>query len=294
MQQYSAIVNLLAQEILQLFFSALQGLFALLIANRLGFWKKIAFTGRKSPFLPTYDLLFLLALFFVLQLFILPIFWTLFIFLIKKIHLVQPIEVSKKLFFLLSLPLLLLIFLSALSKKDKESKEAVWGASNLPLYRNIAIGVATWFVAYPVTAFIGSLTKFLLTKIYADPGVLNQIAVSELKGMQGDSALSLVLSALWVVTIVPVLEELLFRGLLQGWLKNRFSVYKAIAITSIVFSFFHFSPLQGLSNIELLISLFTLSCFLGYLRERQDSLWASIALHSFFNGVSVAIIFLGD
>ena len=61
-------------------------------------------------------------------------------------------------------------------------------------------------------------------------------------------------------------------------------------IASLIFAAFHFSTSQGLNNIELLVSLFVLSCFLGFLYERQESLLASMALHATFNAISILAI----
>jgi membrane protease YdiL (CAAX protease family) len=90
--------------------------------------------------------------------------------------------------------------------------------------------------------------------------------------------------------VVPVLEELLFRGCLQSWISQKLGKIKAILITSIVFALFHFSRSQGLSNLELFAALFVLSCYLGYLYERQQSLLAPIALHSIFNAISISML----
>jgi membrane protease YdiL (CAAX protease family) len=66
----------------------------------------------------------------------------------------------------------------------------------------------------------------------------------------------------------------------------------AIVFSSICFSAFHFSFSQGIGNISLLFSLFVFALFLGFIYERQGSLFASISLHMTLNIVSVARILL--
>jgi membrane protease YdiL (CAAX protease family) len=108
----------------------------------------------------------------------------------------------------------------------------------------------------------------------------------------GDPILTIV-SVLAIVVLVPVIEELLFRGFLQSWLVSRFTPFTSIALSSAIFTMVHFSPSQGIANAELMTGLFLLALFLGYLYQRQGSLWASIGLHCTFNAVSVTMILMG-
>jgi uncharacterized protein len=84
----------------------------------------------------------------------------------------------------------------------------------------------------------------------------------------------------------PLLEEFLFRGVVQGELK-RFSFGKraalgitgANALTSVVFTALHFlqhSPLWAAAT--LLPSL-----AFGYFRDRHDSLYPPVLLHIYYN-----------
>jgi uncharacterized protein len=66
----------------------------------------------------------------------------------------------------------------------------------------------------------------------------------------------------------------------------------SILLASLIFAFFHFSYSQGIDNIEVITSLFVFSCFLGFVYERQQSLWASVGLHALFNAISVVLIVL--
>ncbi len=52
------------------------------------------------------------------------------------------------------------------------------------------------------------------------------------------------LEILAVVVMIPIAEELLFRGILQGELRRVAPAWLAIAITVLIFSFFHILPFQ--------------------------------------------------
>lgn len=173
---------------------------------------------------------------------------------------------------------------------DPSLRKQIWGRSKPPsdpVY-NWLVGAFSWFIIYPWIMTVSQLIGILMLFTNITPHV-DQVAVKHVKEAMS-YPLQLWIMVVAVVIVVPILEELLFRGFLQTWLKGLLGRAKAIVIVSIVFALFHFSTTQGAENIELLAALFLLSCFLGFIRERQDSLWASMGLHSTFNLVSISII----
>ena len=90
-----------------------------------------------------------------------------------------------------------------------------------------------------------------------------------------------VLAIIFSVVIVPVFEEMLFRGFLQTSVSSLSGHrWAAILLTSLLFSVLH--PATHVA------ALFIFSCGLGYAYERSGSLFRPILMHVFFNGVSVA------
>jgi uncharacterized protein len=155
---------------------------------------------------------------------------------------------------------------------------------------NIKIGFITWFLAFFSVTFLSNFLEYFTMIAFNIKELPDQIAIQYMKGAL-KNPFYLVTALLTVVIFAPVIEELLFRGFLQTFLKNSMKRKSAIIITSILFALFHFSPSQKLSNFTLLISLFVLSCFLGFLYERQKSLIAPIVLHSTFNFMSILNLF---
>jgi membrane protease YdiL (CAAX protease family) len=81
--------------------------------------------------------------------------------------------------------------------------------------------------------------------------------------------------------IVPVFEELLFRGFFQTSLRLiSGNPWVAIIFTSVFFSILH-PPTH-------IPALFLFSCGLGYAYERSGSLLRPILMHIFFNGFNIA------
>jgi hypothetical protein len=153
---------------------------------------------------------------------------------------------------------------------------------------NFLFGAMTWAVSYPFVLVIGQLMTLIVLLVFQSSR-LDQVAVQNLKIFSQDPFVYWPLAFL-IVTWVPITEEILFRGFLQTSLKPLFGVKGAIAVASFIFSMFHFSLAQGVDNIELISSLFVLSCFLGYIYERQNSLFAPIGLHVTFNFIMLILI----
>ncbi len=155
--------------------------------------------------------------------------------------------------------------------------------------RDWFFGATSWLVCFPWTIVISQLMALIVFIFNIETAQNEQVAVKYLKSTLDQPLLFFVMSIM-LVFIVPTLEESLFRGCLQNWLKGYLGRNWAIFIASAIFAIFHFSHSQGFENIELLITLFMLGCFLGFVYERQQSLFASIGLHSTFNAISVIAI----
>lgn len=156
------------------------------------------------------------------------------------------------------------------------------------ILHDFALGACSWLISYPLVVFIGEIIAVMVLLEF--PTIpIDQVAVKYLKGTMNYPVMFL-FTAFFLVFVVPIVEEIIFRGFLQTWLRQYLSVFHSILCTSAIFAAFHFSSTQGIANFELLVSLFVLSCFLGFLYERQQSLMASIGLHITFNGISVITI----
>ncbi|CUI17083.1 conserved putative membrane protein [Candidatus Protochlamydia naegleriophila] len=172
----------------------------------------------------------------------------------------------------------------------RDTRHQLWRQTDLTGYRQLLAGIEAWLISYPFVMIFGQVIAIAVLVIFREPTV-DQVAVKHLKSILSDPLL-FGITAFEVIVLVPFTEEVLFRGLLQNWLKSKFGhATGAVALTSLIFAVFHFSSTQGTTNIELLSSLFMLSCFLGFIYEKQRSLWASIGLHAFFNFISILLIF---
>jgi membrane protease YdiL (CAAX protease family) len=96
----------------------------------------------------------------------------------------------------------------------------------------------------------------------------------------------IVIEIIAAAIVAPILEEIVFRGILLQFLLKKYSVPTAISITSILFALLHFD--------KSFISAFIHSIIFSVLAIRFSSLYAPMLLHGFYNlSVSFLRIFLG-
>jgi CAAX protease family protein len=88
---------------------------------------------------------------------------------------------------------------------------------------------------------------------------------------------------LWVIVVlalVPaVVEEFLFRGLIQRCFEKGLGPVRAIVLTGVLFGAFHVNPFN-------FVPLAVLGIYLGFVAYRADSVWASVAAHFFNNAIA--------
>lgn len=83
-------------------------------------------------------------------------------------------------------------------------------------------------------------------------------------------------SVVFACLLAPVTEEILFRGLLFGWLRYKFGVIPAVLGSSILFAAWHFD-LNGF------VQYFALGLVLATVYSRTRNLWLSMMIHGLWN-----------
>ena len=136
---------------------------------------------------------------------------------------------------------------------------------------------------FPLILF-GLWVTLVLGRLFSGPDFSLEVHQT-LDTLADGSAGSQILIAIFTVLIVPVFEEILFRGFCQTSIRAMSnSPWAAIFLTSLFFAILH-PPTH-------IPALFMLSAGLGYAYERSGSLLRPILMHVFFNGTSVAMTFL--
>ena len=266
------------------------------MAWKYGFYRFVKSPSQTPSSLSFKNIFTIYALFLGIQLIVIPLLFLGWTFLKEgkgvNLHTLKMDALTQGWMNLLAIGLLLFALGIYCSSLTKQGRQSVWGLNAFKGVgqglKDFLFGAATWIICFPIIAWLGQAINIILSLIYQGP-YLDQVAVKHLKSTFSNPGLFWGTVAA-IVFIVPLIEELLFRGFLQTWLKGIFGRTKAIAAAAALFSLFHFSLLQGIANIELVTSLFILGCYLGFIFERQQSLWAPIGLHSIFNAISIWMI----
>ena len=105
--------------------------------------------------------------------------------------------------------------------------------------------------------------------------------VTDMVGLGGWAILS-------VVVCAPVLEEILFRGLVFESCRERFGSGAAVLVSALLFGLVHGVPVQ-------IINAFVVGLIFGYVYLRTGSLLSVILLHVVNNGIAyISLAFFGD
>ncbi len=101
---------------------------------------------------------------------------------------------------------------------------------------------------------------------------------------QDRSPLLLLLVAAHAIVMAPLLEELQFRVILQGWLADRVSKWMAVTLTALMFCWAHRFPDA--------LALLPLALALGWLYHRRGSYLGVVTTHVLFNAFNLAMMLL--
>jgi hypothetical protein len=143
--------------------------------------------------------------------------------------------------------------------------------------RAVGWGAVAFFLITPVV----HLAYFLATRYYEPQPHPVETLLREAP-TAGNIAL-----VLWSAAVVaPLAEELLFRGILFGWMRRTLGWRFALIASSLLFALLH------VGQWPTPIPLFVLALGLGYSYHRTNSLAAPVTLHVLFNGSSLMQLFL--
>jgi len=147
------------------------------------------------------------------------------------------------------------------------------------LGRTIFLGALVSILLLPVALSLSELSSHLLKYIgmAADP----QQAVQMMR--QSTSMVQLIIQGIAAVAFAPVVEELVFRGILYPAVKRNGHPKFALWGVSFFFALTH-------SNLTVILPLTVLAIILTFLYETTRNLLAPIIAHSLFNAANFAFL----
>lgn len=181
------------------------------------------------------------------------------------------------------------------------TEESPWVELLNLVYYLCSMGAAFWFIrgikiqregqatfsfrAAPVAAFPLLILAAIGVEIAVNP-IIDLIPVPEaLEELLVESIQQRdVFTFLLMVVAAPVIEELIFRGIILDGFLRQFEPWQAILGSSFLFGFAHLSPWQFVSGLAL-------GLFIGWVYARTYSLSACMVIHATANLVSFAVRF---
>jgi len=151
--------------------------------------------------------------------------------------------------------------------------------SGLPYREIFPIKLFHWlnipaiFISLAALQFFMNEINMHLEKVLPPPGWFMELFDKLFKSDHG-----LWFGVLRVVILAPIVEELIFRGVIFSGFQRIYPAILAIVFSALLFALFHLNPWQ-------LGPTFLLGLLLGYVRLRTGSLLAAIFTHALHNGM---------
>ena len=149
------------------------------------------------------------------------------------------------------------------------------------LRRATLLGVVTAALVIPLTLFLNKQAGRLITFFQGTPEIQPTMQVLQLSVSLGQR---LCFGAA-AILVAPVVEEVLFRGILYRTIKQQGHPMLGLFLSSLLFGAIH-------ANLMTLIPLAFLAAVLALLYDRTNNLMAPILAHSLFNAVNLFIFLL--
>lgn len=142
-----------------------------------------------------------------------------------------------------------------------------------------ALGPLTWQV--PLAWLVVMMLTALVGSQLMEPGESNVVAPAGAALALGPVAVAGLLAA--VVVVGPLVEEIIFRRVLLGWLETRVGTVLAIVLQAALFAVLHVVP-------QAMVLTFFLGLATAILARLHRSLWPAVVLHGAHNAVATVLV----
>lgn len=147
--------------------------------------------------------------------------------------------------------------------------------------RWILIAIIVSLFLIPVRALVGAVVELAVS------GSLESLELrNELLFAGAEPTILNFLTSLFIIgVLVPISEELFFRGLLYRWFQLRFRFWLAVLLSSLIFGLAHYD------SLAVVVSSFVLGIANAIAMERTKSIWVPIVLHTITNSTAVFLMY---
>jgi membrane protease YdiL (CAAX protease family) len=165
-----------------------------------------------------------------------------------------------------------------------------WGAGKLAAlgwrfrWSDLGWGPLTWLAAV--------CTQLVMAAIILVLDIPLSSNVESVSDLEADRAY-LIATAITAVVAAPIIEEVVFRGLVLRGFLSRMGPALAIALQGVLFGVAHVDPVRGIGNIGLAIVLSGVGVAFGAAAFLTRRLGPTVIAHAIFNGVVLTIVLSG-
>ena len=200
------------------------------------------------------------------------------------LHLITKGKIDKNLFMVLNTSLMDIFAIGAviyfITKKYKQNLSSI-GLSGKKITDAVLVGIKSYLGMLPVILIVLFIIIWLSNIFNYQPPIQ---PIFELFLQEERSALVMCLT-IFVTLVGPIAEEIFFRGFAYRALREKLGVFKAIALTSLVFAALH-------TNLVGFFPILILGILLAYLAQKTNSIIPSITVHVLHNTVILSFLLL--
>lgn len=154
-----------------------------------------------------------------------------------------------------------------------------WKRAGVPLKELFPYKKFNVFILIPLLTFLWAVQNLIgEVNIFLDKAIPPPAWFWEMFNKIFENDYGIYGAILKVVIIAPVIEELIFRGVIMHGLMRNYSKFTAVFVSALMFALFHLNPWQFPAT-------FMLGLLLGFLMVRTRSIYLCILGHAINNGL---------
>ncbi len=153
-----------------------------------------------------------------------------------------------------------------------------------PRWTDLAWGPLIWLATILVQVFVGAIVLGFDIPLSNNTDDIGELSADR------TYAVAIVIAA---VIAAPLVEELVFRGLVMRSLLSKLPAVAAIVLQGVLFGVAHIDPVRGIGNIGLALILSGVGISLGTAAYLLRRIGPTVVAHAIFNGVVMILLLTG-
>jgi len=153
-----------------------------------------------------------------------------------------------------------------------------------PRWTDIAWGPVIWFATILMQVMVGAIVLGL------DIPIANN--TDDIGDLNADRTYTIAI-LITAVVAAPIVEELVFRGMVMRSLLERMPVVAAVILQGVLFGVAHVDPVRGIGNVGLAMVLSGVGISLGGAAYLLRRIGPTMVAHAIFNGLVMLLLLTG-